>query len=139
MSRLQTWLRHRRGERGQSIVELAIVTPFLLLLLMGTVDVGRVIFAYIALEDAVQEGTVFRTHNPDEGLAVVTARVQSSSNHPEVTTSTVSMTACDPATVSVTATYSLQILTPVASQIFGGSFPMSATFVGTNFKGECTP
>ena len=138
MRRLLARRSRRNGQHGQSIVELAIVTPFLLLLLMGTVDVGRIIFAYIALEDAVQEGTVYRTHNPTANLATVTARVTSSSNHPEVVNSTVTMSACNNATVSVTATYTLPIITPIASQIFGTGFPMSATFVGTNFKGDCT-
>jgi Flp pilus assembly protein TadG len=139
-------VRRRRREGGQSLVELAIVTPLLLLLFMGTVDAGRIIFAYIALEDAVQEGTIFRSHNPTAALATgcstapgcVRDRVQQSSNHDEVRGATVTMTACSATTVSVTATYSLPIITPLASQIFGTGFPMAATFTGTNLKGTCT-
>lgn len=128
----------RHSQRGQSLVELAIVTPFLLLLFMGTVDVGRIIFAYIALEDAVQEGSIYRSHNPTADLATVRTRVQTSSNHTEVTNATVTMSTCLSSTVSVTATYSLPVITPVASQILGGNYLLSATFTGTNLKGKCT-
>lgn len=132
------------GERGQSLVELAIVTPLLLLLFMGTVDAGRVIFAYIALEDAVQEGAIYRSHNPSANLATVTERVRTSSEHPEVTNAVVTMANClapteTHTTVSVTGASTIEIITPMASQIFGGTFPLSATFTGTNLKGQCGP
>lgn len=125
------------GQRGQALVELAIVTPLLLLLFCGAVDGGRILFTYIALEDAAQEGALFYSFEPTASLAAVEARVRSSSNHPEVVNATVTKSACSATTISVTATYSLPIITPIAGQIFGGTFAMSATRVGTNLAGPC--
>ena len=45
-----------RGQRSQAIVEFSIVAPILLLLLFGIIDFGRVIYAYVTLNQAVNEG-----------------------------------------------------------------------------------
>lgn len=45
-----------RGQRGQSVVELALVLPVLLLLLLGMVDFGRLGAAYLSLQHAAREG-----------------------------------------------------------------------------------
>ncbi len=50
---------HKRGERGQSLVELAISLTLLLTLLAGIVDLGRAIFTLFALQDAAEEGIIF--------------------------------------------------------------------------------
>ncbi|MBI5824627.1 MAG: pilus assembly protein [Chloroflexi bacterium] len=52
-------------ERGQSLVELAISLPVILLLLLGTVDFGMAIFSYAILRDAAQEGAFYGSFNPD--------------------------------------------------------------------------
>lgn len=126
------------SQRGQALVELAIVTPLLLLLLCGAVDGGRILFTYIALQDAVHEGALFYSYEPTASLAAVEARVRSSSNHHEVVNANVSKSPCSATTLSVTATYSLPILTPIAAQIFGGTVQMGATFTGTNLGGRCS-
>src|SRR5690606_20209344 len=46
----QLRLRTRRPERGQSLVEFALVLPMLLVLLLGIADFGRVFAAGILLE-----------------------------------------------------------------------------------------
>jgi Flp pilus assembly protein TadG len=53
-----------RSERGQSLVELAITLPILLLLLLGTLDFGMAIFSYSMLRDAAQEGAFYGSFNP---------------------------------------------------------------------------
>ncbi len=45
-----------RRARGQSIVELALVLPVLLLLVLAAVDLGRIFFARIAVANAAREG-----------------------------------------------------------------------------------
>ncbi len=45
-----------QAEVGQSLVELALSFTFLLLLLAGAADLGRLIFSYISIHDAAQEG-----------------------------------------------------------------------------------
>lgn len=45
-----------RGERGANLVEMAIVTPLLLVLLAGIVDIGRTFNNYIIITNAAREG-----------------------------------------------------------------------------------
>jgi hypothetical protein len=54
----------RRSEHGQSLVELAITLPILVLLLLGTLDFGMAIFSYSMLRDAAQEGAFYGSFNP---------------------------------------------------------------------------
>lgn len=44
------------SQLSQSMVEFALVAPLLLLMLFGIVDFGRVIYTYITLDQAVNEG-----------------------------------------------------------------------------------
>ena len=53
--------RDRRRERGQSLVEAAVILPILLLLVAAVVDFGRAFDAYIVLTNAVREGARFGT------------------------------------------------------------------------------
>jgi hypothetical protein len=51
------FIRQREAaQRSQAIVEFAIIAPILLLLLFGIVDFGRVIYYYVTLNQAVNEG-----------------------------------------------------------------------------------
>ena len=51
--------RTKRRERGQSLVETAVVLPILLLLVVAIVDFGRAFDAYIILTNAAREGARF--------------------------------------------------------------------------------
>ena len=140
----------RRGESGQSLVESAMVIPLILLMFMGTVDVGRLLFAYIALEEAVQEGATYGSYaTGDPGWAVkIRNRVITSSEHSEVTAATVPDPVCvpedtsttppTPGTVTVVATSNVPLLTPVGSVLFGGTFQLQATVIATNLEGSCS-
>ena len=46
-------------EDGQSLIELALVMVFLLIMLAGIVDIGRVFLTYIEMRDATQEGALY--------------------------------------------------------------------------------
>jgi len=54
----------RKSQRGQSLVELAISLPVMVLILLGTVDFGMAIFTYSILRDAAQEGALYGSFNP---------------------------------------------------------------------------
>jgi Flp pilus assembly protein TadG len=57
----------RRRRSGAACVELALVLPLLLLLLLGTVDLGRFGYSYIAVSNAARAGAGFammNTYNP---------------------------------------------------------------------------
>ena len=56
--------------RGQSMVEFALILPVLLLLLAAAIDLGRLFYAYVAVENAAKEGAFFGARNPlcDDGV-----------------------------------------------------------------------
>ncbi len=45
-----------RGERGQAAVEFALVTPLLVVLLLGVIQVGVAFHDYVTLTDAARAG-----------------------------------------------------------------------------------
>ena len=57
--------KQRCRERGQSLVETAIVFPILLLLLAAVVDFGRAFDAYIVLTNAAREGARWGSVKPE--------------------------------------------------------------------------
>ncbi|HEX7103090.1 MAG TPA: TadE/TadG family type IV pilus assembly protein [Nitrolancea sp.] len=67
------WLpRRRRSTRfkGQSMVELALALPTLLLLMLGTIDVGRVFIGYIEMRNAVFEGARYGSRVPTDTTGI---------------------------------------------------------------------
>src|SRR3954451_15381678 len=73
-SSIRRWAsRHRlaargNGRRGQSVVEFALVLPVLLVLTAVTVDLGRIAFARVTLENAAREGA-FQASKPPTSYA----------------------------------------------------------------------
>ena len=58
-------MRRRGGQQSQALIEFALVSPVLLLLLFGIVDIGRAIFYYDTINHAAREGarTAVRASN----------------------------------------------------------------------------
>jgi hypothetical protein len=52
-----------RISQGQSLVEFALILPMVLLLIMGTFDLGRVFYIKIVLESAAREGAYYLSYN----------------------------------------------------------------------------
>jgi hypothetical protein len=53
------------GERGSSVVELAIVFPILLLLFVGTAEIGRLFYTYTTLAKATKVGARYLSTQKD--------------------------------------------------------------------------
>jgi Flp pilus assembly protein TadG len=56
------------ADRGQSLAEFALVLPVFLLIMMGLFDVGRAVFMYNGLTNAVREGARLAIVNQDTTL-----------------------------------------------------------------------
>jgi Flp pilus assembly protein TadG len=61
-----------RSAEGQSLVELALVLPFLLLLLLGLADFGRAFFYTTVLSNAAREGAAYLSRNPSAAAVAET-------------------------------------------------------------------
>lgn len=58
-------------EKGQSLVELALMLPFLILLLAVVIDAGRLFDAAIVLVQAAREGARFATIEPSPTVSQI--------------------------------------------------------------------
>jgi hypothetical protein len=72
----------KRGERGQSLIELGMSLTVIAFLLSGAVDLGRAYFVYVALRDAAQEGAVYGSLAPNDIDPGIYSRIQESSTGP---------------------------------------------------------
>ena len=60
---------YNRKQKGQSLVEFALVVPFLLLVVVGTIEIGRAYYYYNTLSKAVREGARYMSgHTYDPAL-----------------------------------------------------------------------
>lgn len=57
-------LHHRRQGRGQSLVEVALLLPVLIIIMAAVVDLGRVLDASIVLANAARTGARFGSIHP---------------------------------------------------------------------------
>lgn len=60
---VRTWRGILRSQSGQSLVELALLTPILLLLLIGTVEMGRYTSLSILMGNAARAGAQYGAQN----------------------------------------------------------------------------
>jgi Flp pilus assembly protein TadG len=61
----------RERSRGQALVEVALVAPVFFLMVFGTIDIGRVVWANDAVANAAREGARYASvHAGFDGLTV---------------------------------------------------------------------
>ena len=70
--------RNRRRSRGQSLVELALILPVILLIVMFAVDFGRAFYSWVTITNATRVGANYAAANPNDAYpnATYTALVR---------------------------------------------------------------
>jgi PKD repeat protein len=140
MSGLAARLRRHYRQRtlGQSFVEFALILPIFLLFLAAALDLGRVFYANITLNNAAREGAFQAAVTPelyaagqpcDQATNRVVCRVQNETvgSMVAIQPDDIDMT-CNPgtcpeaagATVTVTVGGDFRLVTPLLSIVFGG-------------------
>ena len=113
------------SERGQSMTELAITLPVLLLLLLGMLDVGRAYWALVALKDAASEGASYAASYPTRTTEIKERAAESSNALVDLSPDMFSVDYVNPPTagqpITVTVTYSFEIIHPVINAIVPGA------------------
>jgi len=121
----------KSAEKGQSLVEFALVLPVLIVLLMGLFDFGRAILAYNTVSEAARNGARVAIVNqiPGDICSVAASRAVAISlpatcaaNATAVgiyVTSAGSPCEVNVCTQTVKATYQFTALTPIISRIIG--------------------
>jgi PKD repeat protein len=138
--------RGQRRSRGQSLVEFALILPVMLVFLAAALDLGRVFYATISLNNAAREGAFQAAETPDSfdstqpcntATNLVVCRVQleakgsSVAIDPDDIDVACNLTGCPKqggSTVTVSVTGSFQLITPLLSVVFGGqTIPISSS------------
>lgn len=132
-------LKHRKKgekrEKGQAMVEFALILPLLILLLCGIIDFGWIFGNQLILNNAVREAARNSAINFDESklpsdafnFALVYDVLESRTDNimdigdMVIPVPTVPIPTKPGDTIKVSASYPLPILTPVLSTILGGS------------------
>ncbi len=112
-------------QRGQGMVEFALVLPVLILILMGTIDFGRLYYQYVSVNNAARVGAEYGMDYWRRSQSDVRQVVRAeASPHVNITdaditiTASPSWTAGSDLTVEVRTTFSA--FTPVISSFWGG-------------------
>jgi Flp pilus assembly protein TadG len=79
-----------RGERGQAFVELALGLPLMLLIMLGTLDVGQLFIGYVQLRNGCREAASYGARHPTDTPGIET-RVTAEDPYKTYTTTTVTV------------------------------------------------
>ncbi len=132
-------------QKGQSLVEMAIMLPIMLILLAGLIDFGLAFFSFISLRDAASEGTTYGAIDASNTAGII-QRVRTSSTAPvdlsDTTNVTVTVTTdgtpCAGEAITVTIVYDYPIITPMIGAFIGGqTIPITASVTGTVLTPAC--
>lgn len=125
-----------RWESGQSLVEMMLGFMFFLVVLLGVLDLGRLYFVYIAMEDGANEAALYLALNaacpePDTGECADPNNARYRAEHASsqqinfdwdqvvIGYEFVAATETTEAMVKVSLTYPFELLTPIITDIVG--------------------
>jgi Flp pilus assembly protein TadG len=95
-----------RTDAGQAIVEMALVIPFLVLLLIGALEFGTVAFSAIEVSNAAEAGALFGSQNRANAAntaGITLAAQNDASSVPGLTATPTTSCACQSAAGTLTA------------------------------------
>jgi len=125
------YVKRRKNESGQSIVEAAFVIPLLLLVLCGMMDFGWIFSNQLMIHQCSREGARYASvHSDAVGLAsLVTQRVRQVAGIGDPADLSVSVQVAN-GDVRVTVSKPLQVITPLAGIFVDEeTFQLSSTSV----------
>lgn len=114
----------RSNRRGQSIVEVALVLPVVVMLMLGLLDFGRAYYAIVALRDAADEGASYAAISPSDVMGIRRRAAEASRQLVPLAENDVAITYPPAiyvgAPITVTTVYTLELFTPFASSFVPG-------------------
>jgi Flp pilus assembly protein TadG len=100
-----------RPRRGQALIEFALILPIFLMIVFGTLDIGRIVFLKAELENAVREGARVGLVSQPFSQTAVRDRIQAQPGLANATVNASCSGACEyGSTVTVTATLPVRIV-----------------------------
>jgi hypothetical protein len=120
----------KRGQRGQALVELALVVPVLLLLVLGIFEFGRLLNAYMTVQHAAREGArlgiLGATDVEIETVVVSTAATTLDTTRLTVVISPPVSGRTSGVIMTVSVTYTFEVIVPLFDRILGSSVPITS-------------
>lgn len=122
-----------RRQKGQALVELALVLPVLLLILFGIMEFGRIFHAYLVITNAAREGgREGSINNNDSQIKAIVEKAAAPSLNLDNLSVTITPDESnrergDPLTVEVD--YQVDLFIPVITQLIPDPLPISSTMV----------
>lgn len=119
-----------RGDKGQEVVEFALVLPLLFLLLFGIIDFGIIIFSYDTISNATREGARYGIVHPtdDAGIEAAARRMTTGLNPGALR---INVIRPGGNTIRVEAIYDVSLITGFVMEIAGGSPTLRLSSVST--------
>jgi Flp pilus assembly protein TadG len=124
----------KEREKGQSLVEMALVLPVVLVILAIVLDLGRLYYITVALTDAAGEGATYAAINPADTAEVISRAQDASGGFVQIGTGMVTVDApaiAAGAPVTVTVRYDFEVATPIPYIILGEGFDGVVPLRGT--------
>jgi Flp pilus assembly protein TadG len=147
--------------RGQSIVEMALILPFFLLITLGIIDLSYYVYSYSELENATRRASERASKTPpfnpgdpnDKCAQLIRAEAVNSVTLSNLQNSHISLAFVNGGQrrvgdqIEVGITYPGQFLTPVAQSVLGSTFNFRFRTVRTitsidpplGYKFDCSP
>ncbi len=125
--------RLRRSQRGQTLVEFALILPILILILFGILEFGRIFYSYISITNAVREGARIGVVGAEDDEII--AKVKAAAHlKPEIQEDEIKIlpeeTHRTPGVaLSVEVSYNVDLVTPLFSKILDDPFPLNSKAV----------
>lgn len=118
-----------KSKKGQTLVEMALVLPILILILMGMVEFGRILNSYLIITNASREGARYASvHSTDSQIQVAINNLTSTLNQEKLilTISPQLSSRSSGSSTTVRIDYDIDILTPLISNIVPDPFRITA-------------
>jgi Flp pilus assembly protein TadG len=131
----------RVSERGQGLVEFALILPVFLIILFGIIEFGWAMRAYVIEQNAAREGARYWavTGKPSGGCSDITTQITNkaptlsglTTTYDIDGTTTTSCLAVSPSAIGVQADYTYNFITPLGTFITSIAGPLTISSKAT--------
>jgi len=119
----------RRFHHGQSLVEMALMVPILLVLVIGAIEFGRLFFTKIVITNAAREGAYYLSTHPSDYANTVSAAENEAANSgiPEITVAIAQKNCCTRGVYSIDITVETKVRDILILSFLGNTLSMTKT------------
>lgn len=117
------------NEKGQSVVEFAIILPIVVLVLMAIIEFGIMLNCYLKVENAAREGAragIVSTSNVVIRNSIVNVSPNLKAANLQISISPAEASRKSGETLTVNVSYKYEMTVPIISNLFGKSVDLKA-------------